>query len=115
MEKFTKKSGEKIIEDDMKYMFFYGGIFSNWYPSKFKVDGFTYNCGEQYMMHQKALLFDDFKIANEILLADHPKDQKALGKFVLNKQKQTWSEEDVDFCNHSVVVEKGHYYLHTEL
>lgn len=25
------------------------------------------------------------------------------------------TEEDVDFCNHSVVVEKGHYYLHTEL
>jgi len=22
---------------------------------------------------------------------------------------------DLDFCNHSVVVEKGHYYLHTEL
>lgn len=25
------------------------------------------------------------------------------------------TEEDVAFCNHSVVVEKGHYYLHTEL
>jgi hypothetical protein len=25
------------------------------------------------------------------------------------------TEEDIGFCNHSVVVEKGHYYLHTEL
>ena len=47
------------------FIFFYGGIYSQWYPSNFVIDGVEYNCAEQYMMHQKALLFSDEKIANK--------------------------------------------------
>ena len=39
-----------------KYTFFYttSSPFSQFHPAKFTVDGITYNCAEQYMMHQKA-------------------------------------------------------------
>jgi len=37
------------------YDFFWGGPFSNWYPSNFVVDGKTFNCGEQFMMYTNSL------------------------------------------------------------
>jgi predicted NAD-dependent protein-ADP-ribosyltransferase YbiA (DUF1768 family) len=39
-----------------KFAFFYGteSPFSQFHPCKFIVDGVTYSCAEQYMMHQKA-------------------------------------------------------------
>ena len=39
------------------YKFFYGGVFSQWHLSKFKIADITYNCAEQYMMYTKAILF----------------------------------------------------------
>jgi len=67
-----------------KYKFFYGGVFSNWYPSEFTINGFTYNCMEQYMMHQKAVGFNDFETARKIMKTKSPKEQKALGREVKN-------------------------------
>lgn len=39
-----------------KYEYFWRkeSVFSQWYSCEFEVDGITYNCTEQYMMHQKA-------------------------------------------------------------
>ena len=39
-----------------KFTFFFGAAspFSQWHPAEFEVDDVTYNCAEQYMMHQKA-------------------------------------------------------------
>lgn len=62
----------------VKYMFFWGGCLSNWYISPFVVNGIEYNCGEQYMMHQKAILFNDKQTASEIMKAYVPKKQKNL-------------------------------------
>lgn len=76
----------------MKYKFFWGGVFSNWYPSKFTVDNIEYNCGEQYMMYQKAMLFNDKGIANEIMNTIIPKCQKSLGKQVKNFDSVTWDK-----------------------
>ena len=39
---------------------------SQWYPCKFKDDDFEYNTAEQYMMIQKAKLFEDNEILNNI-------------------------------------------------
>jgi predicted NAD-dependent protein-ADP-ribosyltransferase YbiA (DUF1768 family) len=44
-----------------KFIFFWGGTYSQWYPSKFTIDNVEYNCCEQYMMAKKALLFEDFE------------------------------------------------------
>jgi len=76
----------------IKYKFFWGGIFSNWYVSDFVVDGITYNCGEQYMMHQKALFFNDIETANEILKEIVPAFQKKLGRKVKNFDEKKWDK-----------------------
>ena len=34
-------------------------VLSQWYESPFTIEGITYRCAEQYMMAQKALLFND--------------------------------------------------------
>ena len=52
---------------NIKYKFFWDGIFSNWYYSDFIVDGILFNCGEQYMMYHKAMTFGDTKTAQKII------------------------------------------------
>ena len=46
---------------------------SQWYPSPFTVEGVRYHCAEQYMMAQKARLFEDAEMLREIMAAKHPK------------------------------------------
>lgn len=84
-----------------KYKFFWGGIFSNWYVADFVIDGITYNCGEQYMMYQKAMFFNDIKTADEILEEIVPSEQKALGRQVKNYNDSKWSKVRYD------IVKKG--------
>jgi ribA/ribD-fused uncharacterized protein len=74
------------------YIFFWDGMFSNWYESPFTVDGTTFNCGEQYMMYQKAITFNDADTADRILQARHPREHKALGREVKNFNSKKWDE-----------------------
>lgn len=89
--------GEKTASSDSgeKFTFFFGkdSPFSQWHPAKFEVDGVSYNCAEQYMMHQKALLFGDEAVAAKILKSDDPKEHKALGRQVSNFDQVKWDEE----------------------
>lgn len=73
-----------------KYVFFWGGPFSQWYPSNFEIDGVKFTHAEQYMMYKKAMMFSDANTAEEILKAKHPRDQKALGRKVKNFVKEDW-------------------------
>lgn len=90
-----------------KYHFFWGGIYSNWYKSPFKIDiagvNIEFNCVEQYMMYSKAILFKDFEIAAEIMNCSNPRDQKALGKEVRNFDIKVWEEKRI------YIVSKGIY------
>lgn len=74
----------------MTYTFFWGGPFSQWAPSKILIDGVIYNCCEQYMMAQKALLFNDIEAHNNIMKEQQPYLQKALGRKVTNFDKDRW-------------------------
>jgi hypothetical protein len=80
----------------VKYTFFWGGIFSNWYPSNFEVDAINYNCGEQYMMYQKATTFGDDESAKLILSEKSPRNQKALGRKVKNFDVSIWDSVKYD-------------------
>jgi ribA/ribD-fused uncharacterized protein len=73
-----------------KYHFFWGGEFSQWYPSTFEIDGKTYNCAEQYMMYQKALHFGDISTAKRIMKEPRPKEQKALGRSITPFDADSW-------------------------
>ncbi len=75
-----------------KFTFFYktGDVFSQWHLSTFTIENVEYNCAEQYMMQQKALLFGDNSTAEKIMQKSLPRDQKALGRQVIGFVPEIW-------------------------
>lgn len=67
------------------------GYLSNWYLSDFSVDGILYSSMEQYMMYQKALLFQDIEIAKQILNTSNVGKIKTLGRSVKNYEDIIWN------------------------
>ncbi len=64
--------------------------FSQWYPAGFTVEGTRYCCAEQFMMHQKALLFNDLEMAEKIMQVSRPVEHQALGRAVRNFDRTRW-------------------------
>lgn len=79
-----------VITD--KYTLFWEGVFSNFYPCNFEINGINFNTSEQYYMYQKAKIFGDEEVANLILEATPPLVQKHLGRKVHGYQEDIWSE-----------------------
>lgn len=67
------------------------GYLSNWYLSEFAVDGIKYSSMEQYMMYQKANLFHDEEIAQQILDTCNVGKIKALGRAVKEYDELIWN------------------------
>lgn len=85
----------------MRVIGFYGkdneyGCFSNFFPCDFQIDGQVFHWSEQYLMLQKALLFGDSEIAEQIMLVDSPLAAKRLGKRVADFDSQVWNEKCED-------------------
>jgi hypothetical protein len=78
-------------EQAEKFTFFWDGPFSQWEECTFEVDGVTYNCAEQYMMAAKARLFGDDDTLERIMEAEHPREQKRLGRMVRDFNAERWS------------------------
>lgn len=64
---------------------------SNWYLSDFEVDNVKYTSMEQYMMYQKAVVFNDTEIAEQILQTSDVGKIKALGRSVRNYNDIVWN------------------------
>lgn len=64
---------------------------SNWFPSRFTVDGVAYSSLEQFMMHRKALCFGDNAVAAQIMGTDDPAAIKKLGRLVSNYDNNHWN------------------------
>jgi ribA/ribD-fused uncharacterized protein len=75
-----------------KYVFFWNGIYSQWHKAPMTIDKIEYNSCEQYMMHQKALLFEDNEIAKLIMKESNPREQKKYGRMIKNFDKSTWDK-----------------------
>ena len=67
------------------------GYLSDWYLADFIVDGTVYSSMEQYMMHQKALLFNDSNIAEQIMDTTNVGKIKALGRSITNYNDTIWN------------------------
>ena len=67
------------------------GYLSNWYPSHFSISGIEYSSMEQYMMHQKALLFRDKIIADRMMKTDDVAEIKQLGRLVAGYNDHVWN------------------------
>jgi len=88
-----------------KYIFFYGGIFSQWYYSRFvfSFDGlrtFIADTAEQAMMLGKAHVFGDEETFAKILESRNPREQKALGRTVKNYDQAIWDQIKFDFVTY---------------
>ena len=75
-----------------KYVFFWNGIYSQWYIAPMTIDGIEYNSCEQYMMHQKALLFGDEETAELIMQEKNPREQKKYGRMIKNFDRAEWDK-----------------------
>ena len=77
-----------------EFTFFWDGPFSQWEPAYFEVDDIEYNCAEQFMMAEKARLFDDQETLEMIMDTDVPATQKALGRQVSGFSKSDWEDDE---------------------
>jgi hypothetical protein len=95
--KSLRKTKWKRIKNMGKYTFFYRGPFSQWYRSApFEIDGISYNTAEQWMMAQKARLFNDEEALEKILATSDPACQKILGRNVKDFKKEVWEEIEIN-------------------
>lgn len=96
----------------VKFLFFWGhqksksgeltaACFSQWWAAPFTVDGVRYNTTEHWMMAQKALLFNNPEIYQQIIAARLPAEVKALGRQVRNFDEAVWN------ANRSAIVVSG--------
>ncbi|MEI7718357.1 MAG: NADAR family protein [archaeon] len=78
-----------------KYTFFWRkeSPFSQQHPSNFQVQGVRFNCAEQFMMYQKALLFGDNSVMEKILNSVDPQEQKGFGREIRGYSDQVWIPE----------------------
>lgn len=72
-------------------LLFWGGVYSQWYPSRFTIDGVTYSCAEQYMMASKAQFFGDSEGVANILSTPYPKSMKEIGRGVPGFDQRRWN------------------------
>lgn len=78
-----------------KFTFFWrtASPFSQWFLADFTVNGVQYTSAEQYMMHQKALLFNDQNNADKIMKTRSASVQKKLGRQVAGFNQTIWESE----------------------
>lgn len=88
----------------IKYLHFWGhrprpdgrlsaSCLSQWWPSRFVVDGVEYATAEHWMMAGKARLFGDAEAERRIVAAGHPAAAKKEGRLVRNFDEETWQRE----------------------
>ena len=100
-------------DNNLDFLFFWGhtenkeyvtkACLSQWYESEFKVNEITYFTAEHYMMAEKAKLFNDVSIYNQILKTRKQGKIKELGRLIENFDQNIWD-------NHKYqIVVKGNY------
>lgn len=70
---------------------------SNFYPCEFVFDGKGFRFSEQCFMYQKALLFNDFEVASQILDETDVRKIKALGRKVKGFDNTLWDQYKENF------------------
>ncbi|KAI8774084.1 swarming motility protein YbiA [Biomphalaria glabrata] len=90
---------------ESQFEFFYSksSPFSQHHPSKFVIDGITFNCAEQYMMYSKAVLFNDTEMQLKILSAPNPNQQKKFGRQVSNFDEKIWKSKCEDIVKRASI------------
>lgn len=103
--KYNKKSLEETNKEFKKkeFVFFWEDQPSNasrisktclsqWWSCIFCENDIRYSSAEQYMMHQKALLFKDYIIAEKIMSTENPKEIKKYGRKIEDFDEKYWKK-----------------------
>lgn len=88
-------------KQQFEFVFFWGHIdrknegigkfcLSHWYESPFIVNKILYNTAEHWMMYRKAMQFDDFYSAQEVLRAETPEVAQSIGRTIKNYDNDNW-------------------------
>ena len=77
-----------------EFTFFWNGPFSQWHASPFTLDGIEYSCAEQYMMAEKARLFEDDEMLESIMDTEDPRLHKKYGRLVEGFDVDVWQEDE---------------------
>lgn len=67
------------------------GFLSNWFYSPFDINDTHYTSAEQYIMHQKCLLFGDENSAKAILATEYPEKQQDIGRQAKGYVNNVWA------------------------
>ena len=90
-------------QNDNQVAFFHGeSPLSNFHPAKFSISGSEYNCCEQYIQSQKALVFGDQGTADLIMNATTASQQKSLSYKIANFSRTVWEESAVKIVSTGV-------------
>ena len=91
----------------MEKLFFWGhtehdskvtkACLSNFYLCEFEFNGKTFNFSEQCFMYQKAILFNDFENAKQVLNETDVRKIKALGRKVKGFDNTLWDQYKENF------------------
>ena len=84
------------------------GVFSQWYKSKFSDADREYISCEQYMMYQKAILFNDEKMAKLIMKEENQATLKNMGRRVKNFDVRIWDD------NKYAIITQGNLFKFTQ-
>jgi ribA/ribD-fused uncharacterized protein len=91
---YNSLSKSEYFKNYKEFHFFWesNSPFSQWHECSFIAFGLTFNTAEQYMMYEKALLFEDYNTASKLLTTTNPRQQKELGRQVINFDDIIWKE-----------------------
>ncbi|NBO22655.1 NADAR family protein [bacterium] len=98
----------QYITHNSPFVFFWRGKFSQWVKHPLLIDGVEYCCCEQYMMYQKALIFNDLESAEKIMSTSSPRQHQLLGREIKNFEQSVWDSHKF------AVVYKGNYYKYKQ-
>src|SRR5574344_1827185 len=73
-----------------KHVLFYQGVFSNFYPCRIQYNSLSFGSSEHFFMYEKAVQFNDSRIATAILKAPTAREAKGLGRLVKGFDEKVW-------------------------
>lgn len=79
-------------------------VFSNWHQGLLEIRSRRYTCVEQYMMHQKAMMFGDFDAAKRIMASADPAVHKSEGRGVRGFNEQAWTTAAPAFIREALLM-----------
>ena len=117
--KYTTKTLHKLPDDingfaassrsDDNTIAFFGELnpFSNFHFSPFHLDGKDYHCSEQYIQEAKALHFNDFTTAEDIMKAETALECKNLSKKITGYNHEECKQCAIQICKPGLAAKFG--------